>query len=132
MDVALARVLAAEVLSGEVAAERLRAALATFEGAGMETDAARARRLLRALGAPVPRARRRGAGLPERLRRAGVTTREAEVLRLGARGLSNRRIAEELYLSPRTVQSHVSSLLTKLKVENRAGLVAAGLGVGDA
>lgn len=106
---------------------RVRAALGTFERAGMEADAARARRLLRSLGAPVPRSRRRGAGLPDRLREAGVTDREAEVLTLVARGMSNRRIAEELYLSPRTVQSHVSSLLAKLEVDNRAGLVAAGL-----
>jgi DNA-binding NarL/FixJ family response regulator len=127
MDVAVAEVFAAEVFGGGGAAARLRTALEAFDEAGMETDAARTRRLLRALGAPVPRAKRRGDGLPERWRSAGVTGREAEVLTLVARGYSNRRIAEELYLSPRTVQSHVSSLLAKLQVENRAGLVAAGL-----
>ncbi len=131
MDVAVANVLGADVLGGEAAPARLRSALETFEHGGMESDAARTRRLLRGLGAPVPRARRPGADLPERLRTAGVTGREAEVLSLVARGLSNRRIAEELYLSPRTVQSHVSSLLAKLGVENRAGLVAEGLALGE-
>jgi len=131
MDVAVAHAIGAEVLDGDPAPGWLRAALETFERGGMESDAARTRSLLRGMGAPVPRARRRGAGLPERLRQAGVTAREAEVLSLVARGLSNRRIAEELYLSPRTVQSHVSSLLAKLGVENRAGLVAAGLALAE-
>lgn len=129
MDIAVAYELGAEVLGGDVAHRWLRAALETFERGGMETDAARTRQLLRVAGAPVPRPRRRGAHLPERLREAGVTEREAEVLALVARGLSNRRIAEEMYLSPRTVQSHVSSLLAKLGAENRAALIAAGLGV---
>jgi DNA-binding CsgD family transcriptional regulator len=131
MDVAVANVLAADVFGGDAAPSRLRTALETFDRAGMETDAARARQMLRELGAPVPRARRRGAALADPLRRAGVTSREAEVLALVAQGLSNRRIAQELYLSPRTVQSHVSSLLAKLGVENRAGLVAAGLAAAE-
>lgn len=60
------------------------------------------------------------------LRARGVTRREAEVLELIGQGLSNTAIAERLFLSVRTVESHVSSLLGKLGVENRAGLIAIG------
>jgi DNA-binding NarL/FixJ family response regulator len=50
---------------------------------------------------------------------AGVTEREAEVLRLLADGYTDREIAEVLTLSPRTVETHVASLLRKLNVTNR-------------
>ena len=48
-----------------------------------------------------------------------LSTREAEVLRLLAQGLSNREIAERLYLSRRTVEFHISRLLSKLDARNR-------------
>jgi DNA-binding NarL/FixJ family response regulator len=51
--------------------------------------------------------------------RAGLTPREAEVLRLVARRLTDKEIAVELSLSPRTVMHHVSSLLAKLGVATR-------------
>jgi DNA-binding NarL/FixJ family response regulator len=88
-----------------------------------ETDAARARQLLRATGVPVPRARRAALAPSERLRTAGVTRREAEVLDLVRQRLSNPEIAARLFVSVRTVESHVSSLLQKLGVESRTGLV---------
>jgi DNA-binding NarL/FixJ family response regulator len=47
------------------------------------------------------------------------TPRELEVLRLLARGLSNRQIAERLFITERTVKFHVSSLLGKLGADNR-------------
>ena len=50
---------------------------------------------------------------------AGLTAREAEVLRLLAQGLSDREIAEELSLSSRTIGGHVTHLLTKLDLESR-------------
>lgn len=49
-----------------------------------------------------------------------VSSREREVLRLLASGLTDREIAASLAISPRTVESHVSSLLRKLGVRNRA------------
>jgi DNA-binding CsgD family transcriptional regulator len=48
-----------------------------------------------------------------------LSAREAEVLRLLAQGLSNREIAERLYLSRRTVEFHISRLLSKLDARNR-------------
>jgi DNA-binding NarL/FixJ family response regulator len=61
---------------------------------------------------------------PEVPNRSGLTRREAEVLRLLAEGRSDREIAEELYISPKTVGTHVSNLLGKLGVPSRAAAVA--------
>jgi DNA-binding NarL/FixJ family response regulator len=49
-----------------------------------------------------------------------LSTREIEVLRLVAAGLSNAAIAERLYLSPSTVKVHVGNIFAKLEVTNRA------------
>ncbi|WP_419998041.1 helix-turn-helix transcriptional regulator [Streptomyces boninensis] len=49
----------------------------------------------------------------------GLTAREREVLRLVATGRTNRQIAAELYISPKTVSTHVSNVLTKLGVSSR-------------
>jgi DNA-binding NarL/FixJ family response regulator len=62
--------------------------------------------------------------VPDRLRALAVTGREAEVLALVAEGRSNREIAEQLYLSPRTVEKHVERLLAKSGLARRAELVA--------
>jgi DNA-binding NarL/FixJ family response regulator len=55
----------------------------------------------------------------------GITTREADVLRLVVGGLANKQIAARLKLSPRTVEKHVESLLRKTGARSRTGLVAA-------
>ena len=65
------------------------------------------------------------AGLPRR-RTAwpnDLTDREVDVLRLLARGLSNRDIADALVLSPRTVQHHLASTYDKINLHTRAGAV---------
>ena len=54
----------------------------------------------------------------------GVTAREADVLRLVAEGLANKEIAARLYLSPRTVEKHVESLLRKIGARSRTQLAA--------
>lgn len=51
-----------------------------------------------------------------------LTDRETEVLRLVAKGLSSRQIAERLAISHRTVQNHVQNTLTKLQMHNRVEL----------
>jgi DNA-binding CsgD family transcriptional regulator len=54
----------------------------------------------------------------------GLTSRELEVLRLLATGLTNRAIADELFVGVRTVDTHVSSVLTKLGVSSRSAATA--------
>ena len=53
---------------------------------------------------------------------AGLSEREAEVLRLIARGYSDRQIGDQLFISPRTVNAHVRNLLTKTDRINRTEL----------
>jgi DNA-binding NarL/FixJ family response regulator len=52
-----------------------------------------------------------------------LTARQAEVLQLLARGLPNARIADELFVSYRTVENHVSAILMKLDVASREAAV---------
>jgi DNA-binding NarL/FixJ family response regulator len=51
--------------------------------------------------------------------RAVLTPREIEVLKLLAAGKDNPEIAEELFLSRRTVKNHISNILSKLQLQNR-------------
>jgi DNA-binding NarL/FixJ family response regulator len=51
-----------------------------------------------------------------------LTTRETEVLRRVAKGMAYREIAEELFVSHRTVQNHVQNVLRKLQLHNRVEL----------
>lgn len=101
----------------------LRAALAEHESSGEDRLAAACRDLLRRAGAPT----RRGRGsspVPPQLRAAGVTSRELDVLRLVQDGRSNAEIAERLFLSTRTVETHVAHLLTKSGTPDRTALGA--------
>jgi DNA-binding CsgD family transcriptional regulator len=91
----------------------LRETVGYFADRGDDRVAAACRNLLRRAGAPVPRRQADSAGLPGRLRALGVTEREADVLRLAAQGLANKEIAAAMFLSPRTVEKHVASLLAK-------------------
>ncbi|MET9484102.1 AAA family ATPase [Streptomyces sp. NPDC006638] len=58
------------------------------------------------------------------VRALGLTPREQDVLRLVAAGHTNRRIAEELYISPKTASVHVSNILGKLGVSGRTEAAA--------
>ena len=59
----------------------------------------------------------------ERERYDGLTTREKEILTLIAQGLSNQQIAEKLYISIKTVQTHRAHILEKLGLHDRTELV---------
>ena len=100
----------------------LRRAEATFTRLRLGRAAAACRAQLKTAGHTAPRRRAADAGLPAALISAGVTAREAEVLDLLADRLSNREIAELLFVSPRTVEKHVAALLTKLGAEDRNAL----------
>ena len=69
----------------------------------------------------------RAAGKARGPRAQLLTDREIEVLRLAAKGQSNRQIADKLNLSMRTVQSHLRNVYNKLDVGSRTGAVIAGL-----
>jgi DNA-binding CsgD family transcriptional regulator len=101
----------------------LREAEAVFVARRLARIAGACRALLAQAGAPVTRRRGRGdAALAPGLLRLGVTAREAEVLELVGERLSNKEIAARLYLSPRTVEKHVASLLLKTGAADRAAL----------
>jgi DNA-binding CsgD family transcriptional regulator len=85
------------------------------------------------------RLRERGAqGLPRGPRAstqahvANLTSREVEVLELVASGLRNTEIADRLFLSPRTIEHHVSAILAKLDVRSRSEAAAAAVRLGIA
>lgn len=114
MELARSRLELANALvadNPEVAMAEARAALEAFERlqAAREADAASA--LLRSLGA-------RGASVK---RTGGVLSkREAEVLDLLGHGLSNPEISDRLYISRKTVEHHVGSILAKLGLRSRS------------
>jgi DNA-binding CsgD family transcriptional regulator len=101
----------------------LREAEAAFVARRLARIAGACRALLARAGAPATRRRGRDdAALAPGLLRLGVTAREAEVLELVGERLSNKEIAARLYLSPRTVEKHVASLLLKTGAADRAAL----------
>jgi DNA-binding CsgD family transcriptional regulator/tetratricopeptide (TPR) repeat protein len=93
----------------------LRAAVETFDRLGAVAAREYAGQRLRQLGAVVPR----GPTKSTRSNPAGLTTREVEVLGMVESGLTDGEIAKALFISPRTVNHHVSSILTKLSVGSR-------------
>jgi DNA-binding CsgD family transcriptional regulator len=102
--------------------EDLRAELAACEAAGDARPARTCRDLLRLAGAPVPRRGRGDSTVPPPLRAVGVTSREMDVLALVAQGLTNAQIADRLFLSRRTVETHVANLLAKTGAAARGDL----------
>jgi len=109
----LARAVAAE--RPEVAVAEATGALAEFERLNAARNADAAAALLRSLGGPAR---------PGPRRRAPLTAREEQVLDLLGHGLSNREIAERLYISRKTVEHHVGRILSKLGLRGRAEAAA--------
>jgi len=105
--------------------DRLKA-LEVFETLGATAVASKLRKALRAEGVAVPR----GKGRDTRRHAAGLTARQAEVLALLDEDLSNTEIADRLFVSPRTVENHVSAVLMKLDSSTRDEAVARARGDG--
>jgi DNA-binding CsgD family transcriptional regulator len=103
--------------AGHPAAEGwLREAEAFFAASGEWPLQRRVRQAIAGIGGKVPRTT---ASIPPHLARFGITARETEILRLINSGLSNAEIAEQLVISIRTVETHVSSLLQKTGTAGR-------------
>jgi len=98
------------------ARSQLRAAQETFERIGAVTMAQRARGELRATGLTTIR-----AGSPG----PAMTPQERQIAELAAAGLTNKEIGERLYLSHRTVSSHLYRIYPKLGIASRSALAAA-------
>ena len=96
-------------------------AVRIFDDLGATATANKVREALLDQGARVPR----GKSRLTRNHAAGLTARQAEVLELLAQGLTNTQIADELFVSYRTVESHVSAVLMKLDVATREAAVEA-------
>ena len=96
----------AKATEREVAIAEARAALGGFERLGAGGDADSAAAFLRSLGVTAARAGPRGIGV--------LTKRESEVLQLLGEGLSNREMAERMFITRKTVENHVARVLSKL------------------
>ena len=96
------------------ARRELGAALDTFEQLGAESWAERARRELRASG------EHRRRSTPEA--RDDLTPQERQIAALAAEGRTNREIGALLFLSPRTIETHLGRVFRKLGISDRTGL----------
>lgn len=102
----------------------LRRAEAFYADQGYEVLVRVCRSLMAEAGASVPRRGRGESEVPVAFRALGITSREMDVLRLVAEGLSNREIADRLFLSPKTVERHLTSLFDRTGIRNRGDLGA--------
>lgn len=123
-EIGRTRLLLARALAGgepDTAAAEARSALAAFERLGADRDADAAAALLRSFGVKAARSGPKGVGL--------LTNREREVLQLLGEGLSNPEIAQRLFVSRKTVEHHVASVLAKLQLSRRGEATAYALRV---
>jgi DNA-binding CsgD family transcriptional regulator len=97
------------------AREHLRAAFTTFEQLGAAPWAERARTELRATGET---ARQRDPSTLDQL-----TPQELQIVRFVGQGATNREVAAQLFLSPRTIDYHLRQVFTKLGISSRAELI---------
>jgi DNA-binding NarL/FixJ family response regulator len=115
----IAVVLGAAWLVGFIVAQR------STELVRAQNDNMHLSRRLAAAAAQLAEAQRGQATGPAPEELAALTTRELEVVRTIARGMSNAEIAHELFISEWTVKTHVASILRKLGLRDRAQVVAA-------
>ena len=103
------------------AVETVRTAGAIAEQLGARTEQRLAEQLLRSLGM---RTWRRGVAVDREDRLSTLTGREREIARMVSEGATNPEIAAAVFLSRKTVERHVSNILAKLGLRNRAELAA--------
>ncbi|MBD3943295.1 AAA family ATPase [Microbacterium sp. NEAU-LLC] len=103
------------------------AGLASLDALDVPATAARARRMLTQRGIRSLPARPRTA---TRANPSGLTNRQLDVARLVARGLTNAELAQQLYISPKTADHHVSAVLSKLGLSSRRDIVRAAASLG--
>ncbi|HEX5188040.1 MAG TPA: helix-turn-helix transcriptional regulator, partial [Streptosporangiaceae bacterium] len=102
----------------------LREATREFDANGQHKLASACRVVLRQSGERAPRTGRGKAQVPAQMRRLGVTSREMDVLLLLAQELSNADIAAKLFISRKTVETHIANLVGKTGQAGRRDLVA--------
>jgi DNA-binding CsgD family transcriptional regulator len=102
----------------------MRNAAEAFEASGHPQLASACRGILRQAGERVPRTGRGVAQVPPQMHGLGVTSREMDVYLLVGQGCSNSEIAERLFISPKTVETHIASLVAKTGQTGRRQLVA--------
>jgi DNA-binding CsgD family transcriptional regulator len=107
----------------ETGVQALDEALVVYDHAGAAWDASRTRGRLRALGV---RRRLVSADRPDS-GWAAMTQSELAVARLVAQGLTNREVAEQLFVSPNTVNSHLRQVFAKLQINSRVNLTRLAL-----
>ncbi len=96
------------------------------QGVGSRFDRTAFESLAWALGRPLPESvdgetnNVNGRSETEMCWPAGLSNREVDVLRLAAKGLTRKQVAEELFVSPSTVRSHLEHIYTKIGVSTRA------------
>jgi DNA-binding CsgD family transcriptional regulator len=102
------------------AREQLTAALDCFDRLGAAPWSERARMELRATGATAPE--NGAASDAQAAALAGLTAHELQIARLVAYGLTNREVAAKLFLSPKTIEYHLSQIYRKLDLRGRGQL----------
>ncbi len=127
VEAALSRTLAGRALAEagdhEQAVAELAKAAAAFESCGSERYRAEVGRELRKLGRPMHRRTRPGKAGAVGIE--SLTGRELQIARLVVDRLTNAEIAAELFLSPKTIETHIHNMFNKLGVSSRVELARA-------
>lgn len=125
LEASISRLIAGRALAqagdGDHAAVQLERALADSEACGAQRFSLEAERELRKLGRTVTRRSRPGKGDGA----AALTGRELELARLIADRRTNAEIAARLFLSPKTVEAHLTNIYRKLGINSRVALARA-------
>jgi DNA-binding NarL/FixJ family response regulator len=128
LDAARAALASATALAAhgdlDQASDQARAAQSVFESCGAVPFARKTASLRRRIAASGSRGRGKD-GAPGRTVLTALTRREQQVASLVSQGLTNRRIAQRLHVTDKTVEMHLSNIFAKLGVSSRTETAAA-------